>query len=114
VADQLVRWEIDGESVIVETGEEIADTWAPAGACGERVVYQSAEGLKKALHGVRDAARTALAAFRDFPEGPQEVEVEFGVKLATEAGAIIAKSAAEGHLTVKLKWIEKPADSGRE
>ncbi|MFI7029788.1 CU044_2847 family protein [Microbispora rosea] len=113
MADQLVRWEIDGGSVIVETDEEIAGGWAPAGVSGERVVYQSAESLRKALHGVRDAARTALAAFRDFPEGPQEVEVEFGVKLAAEAGAIIAKTAMEGHLTVKLKWTDKTPDSGR-
>jgi hypothetical protein len=31
--------------------------------------------------------------------------LEFGVKLAGEAGAIIAKTAAEGHFIVKLTWV---------
>ncbi|MBV9162665.1 MAG: hypothetical protein JO281_14200 [Pseudonocardiales bacterium] len=34
---------------------------------------------------------------------PGRIELEFGVKLAGAAGAIIAKTAAEGHFTVKLE-----------
>jgi Trypsin-co-occurring domain 1 len=35
--------------------------------------------------------------------------VEFGIKLAGEAGALIAKTSAEGHFTVRLSWSpEKP------
>ena len=33
-----------------------------------------------------------------------EREIEFGVKLNAAAGAVIAKTSAEGHLTVKLTW----------
>jgi hypothetical protein len=35
---------------------------------------------------------------------PGRIELAFGVKLAGAAGAIIAKTAAEGHFTVKLSW----------
>ena len=38
------------------------------------------------------------------------MEIEFGVKLTAEAGALIAKSAVEGHLVVKLSW--SPGGSG--
>jgi hypothetical protein len=38
---------------------------------------------------------------------PDGVEIEFGVKLAGEAGAIIAKTSGEGHFTVKLSWTAK-------
>jgi len=35
--------------------------------------------------------------------------VEFGVRLTAEAGAVIAKSSVEGHLTVKLTWRDDQA-----
>jgi hypothetical protein len=34
----------------------------------------------------------------------EELVLEFGIKLTAEAGALIARSAAEGHLTVTAKW----------
>ena len=34
----------------------------------------------------------------------RQVEIEFGVKLSAEAGALIARTAADAHLTVKLTW----------
>lgn len=42
--------------------------------------------------------------FRDGSLRPDSVEIEFGVKLTAEAGALIAKSSVEGHLVVKLSW----------
>ncbi|MFE2032629.1 CU044_2847 family protein [Streptomyces scopuliridis] len=42
--------------------------------------------------------------FRDGSLKPDGVELEFGVKLMAEAGAVIAKTSAEGHMTVKLSW----------
>jgi hypothetical protein len=35
---------------------------------------------------------------------PENIDVEFGVKLAGQAGAIIAETTAEGHFTVKMSW----------
>ncbi|WP_189544067.1 CU044_2847 family protein [Streptomyces gelaticus] len=57
-----------------------------------------------ALTGIRSAAESALAVFRDGALKPDGVELEFGVKITAEAGAVIAKSAVEGHMVVKLSW----------
>ncbi|MYV56448.1 CU044_2847 family protein, partial [Streptomyces sp. SID3212] len=65
---------------------------------------QAGRTFDEALVGIRAAAESALAVFRDGPLKPDSVELEFGVKLMAEAGAVIAKSSAEGHLTVKLSW----------
>ena len=51
---------------------------------------------------MRDAAQAALDAMSKL--SPETVEVEFGIKLAGEAGALIAKTSAEGHFAVKLSW----------
>lgn len=104
MASQLVRWEIDGGSVIVETDDEDVAGWTPAATVGDRVVYEAKQRFEDALEPVCAAAQAALRSFRAMPAGPDEVEVEFGIKLGTEAGAIIAKASIEGHLTVKLKW----------
>ncbi|MBF8191252.1 hypothetical protein ITP53_37240 [Nonomuraea sp. K274] len=107
---QLVRWEVDGASVLVETSDEEIGGWAPATPFGKGVVREATMRFEDALVHVRDAAAVALRTFRDIPVGPDEVEIEFGVKLGSEAGAVIAKAALEGHLTVRLKWSGKPAE----
>ena len=58
--------------------------------------------LESALGGVRDAAQATLDTLSKL--SPETVEVEFGIKLAGEAGALIAKTSAEGHFTVRLSW----------
>lgn len=37
---------------------------------------------------------------------PSKVELKFGIKLTAEAGAIIAKTSAEGNLEVNIVWDE--------
>ncbi|NED82259.1 hypothetical protein G3I76_19455 [Streptomyces sp. SID11233] len=68
------------------------------------VLARSGRTFDHALQGIRAAAESALAVFRDGTLKPDGVEIEFGVKMTTEAGAVIAKSSVEGHLTVKLSW----------
>jgi len=60
--------------------------------------------FEDALAGVEQAAIKALTVFRDGDLQAETVELEFGIKLNAEIGALIAKTAAEGHLTVKLSW----------
>ncbi|MEO3813827.1 CU044_2847 family protein [Sphaerisporangium sp. B11E5] len=71
------------------------------------IITASADSLQSALAPIRTAAEAALDTFRK--AGPNEVEIEFGVRLTAEAGAVIAKTGTEGHLTVKLTWREGEA-----
>jgi hypothetical protein len=102
----------DGAVVAVEVAEDNS---------GHQLVSRRADGtvqatrtFEGALHGVRTAAESALRVFRDGSLQPDAVEIEFGVKLTAEAGALIAKSAVEGHLLVKLSWSPgQPGEPGR-
>ena len=38
----------------------------------------------------------------------QEVEMELGFKLTADAGVILARTSAEGHCKVSVKWVRKP------
>ncbi|MCX4761723.1 CU044_2847 family protein [Streptomyces sp. NBC_01275] len=106
--DGLVEFKTDDGAVVsVEAVTE--------GRPGSRLVargdgtVQAARTFEGALEGVRAAAESALRVFRDGSLRPDAVEIEFGVKLSAETGAIIAKGTAEGHLVVKLTWSPSPA-----
>lgn len=92
----------DGAVVAVESVEE-QRPGSRLVARGDGTV-QAARTFEGALEGVRSAAESALRVFRDGALRPDGVEIEFGVKLAAETGAIIAKGTAEGHLIVRLTW----------
>lgn len=102
VVDGLVEFRTgDGAVVAVEAVEERSGSRLVSRGDG---TVQAARTFEGALDGVRAAAESALRVFRDGSLRPDGVEIEFGVKLAAETGAFIAKGTAEGHLVVKLTW----------
>ncbi len=99
----------DGGSVLVE---------APPGAQGPVKAGRVADAiqdlpvtLQAALGPVTDTARAVLRQLRK--AGPSEVEVEFGIDLAFQAGAVITRSEAGCHLKVKVTWSGERSGSPR-
>ncbi|MGW2257075.1 CU044_2847 family protein [Streptomyces sp. NPDC001780] len=97
-----------GAKVMVEVDRDMPGA-RPVGR-GGNALAQAGRTLDEALQGIRTAAESAVAVFRDGSLRPDGVELEFGVKLVAETGAVIAKTSAEGHLTVKLSWGRTPDD----
>ncbi|MFC4529451.1 CU044_2847 family protein [Sphaerisporangium dianthi] len=89
-----------GGQVVVEVSENEPGV-RRASRTGD-TIDAAVDSLQHALQPIREAAEAALETFRK--SGPDEVEIELGVKLNAEAGAVIAKSSVEGHLNVKLTW----------
>jgi hypothetical protein len=73
-------------------------------AAREGAIVQAKRKFEESLKDVRVAAESALGVFTAGTLNPDGVEVEFGVRLNAEAGAVIAKTSVEGHLMVKLIW----------
>ncbi|WP_334313575.1 CU044_2847 family protein [Streptomyces sp. HD] len=108
-----MEFETDGGARVVVEGVEDEH--------GARLVSRGGDGparaartFESALDGVRAAADSALRVFRDGSLKPDTVELEFGVKLTAEAGAVIAKGSTEGHLVVKLSWAPDRSPASRE
>ncbi len=98
---EVVRFGLDdGLSVLVEVEED--SVGIERVSRGQGGVVEAGHRLTEALGSVRDAARASMEVLQTL--SPGQLELEFGVKLAGEAGAIIAKTAAEGHFIVKLTW----------
>jgi hypothetical protein len=96
----------DGALVVVESVDDESGARLVSRGEGPARAARTFEG---ALDGVRAAAESALRVFRDGSLRPDSVELEFGVKLSAEAGAVIAKGSSEGHLVVKLTWSPSAA-----
>ncbi|KOV67879.1 CU044_2847 family protein [Streptomyces sp. MMG1121] len=96
----------DGAVVVMEATDPTGGN-LPVGR-EDGTLERTARTFEGALDGVRAAAQSALRVFRDGSLRPDSVELEFGVKLTAEAGAIIAKGAAEGQLVVRLGWKAQP------
>lgn len=100
---RIIRFPLEqGGSVDVE----IADPAAGVGRAGrvDETVTAASRTLEDALVGVRRSADAVLRQFREMAERPDEVEVQFGVRLTAEAGALIARTGVEGQLSVRLTW----------
>ena len=59
---------------------------------------------REAIDQVKPAADYLLQSISQLDAAPAKVEVSFGIKLSTKAGAVIASAAAEGNFSVKLTW----------
>jgi hypothetical protein len=97
----------DGAVVVVESADGPGGTRLVSR--GEGPAAQATRTFEGALDNVRAAAHSALRVFRDGALRPDSVELEFAVKLTAEAGAVIAKGAAEGQLVVRLSWASDRA-----
>ncbi|TDC60384.1 hypothetical protein E1200_30545 [Actinomadura sp. GC306] len=100
--NELVRWETEHGTVIVETDNREPGFQSVSRSGG--MIHDAAGRFEDAFQNVRDAAEAALASLRGGQLNPDAVELEFGVKLNAAAGAVIAKTSVEGHLKVKMTW----------
>ncbi|CAM3690283.1 CU044_2847 family protein [Kibdelosporangium persicum] len=98
---ELVRFEsAEGSSLLVEVDdEEYGVTRVSRGRDG---VVEAAQTLDEALRSTQPTVKAIVQSIRAC--APDEFEIEFGMKLNAEAGVIVAKTALEGHFTVKLAW----------
>ena len=109
---ELMSFPLDDETAVVVEVESDGPEISPVSRAGD-VIKSAATSFDGALAHVRKAASIALASFRDMELRPDEVQVEFGVKLNAQAGAVIAKTGVDGHLKIKATWRrEGPAGSG--
>ncbi|WP_457512273.1 CU044_2847 family protein [Streptomyces sp. TE33382] len=91
-----------GGAILFEAGPEL-ELGGPvkAGRAGD-TIRELPQTLQSALVPVRETARAVLEQLKE--AGPDEVEVEFGVDLSSQAGAVIIKSDVAVHLKVRLLW----------
>jgi len=81
----------------------------PASSPSADVLAEASDSFEAALEKVRSAAEAILNQLRSLAQPPDEVAVEFGVKMSAETGAIIAKASGEANFKINIMWKKTPA-----
>lgn len=109
----LVEFSLEnGGSIVVEVEEpEIKGNVRVA---RDDAIVKANITLEKALHKILPVTKTIVEELRNLAHSPDEIEVSFGVKLNTMAGAMIASASAEGNFDVTVRWTGKSTDATHE
>jgi hypothetical protein len=70
----------------------------------EQLDELSKRALDSAMNTITQMAQRVRALRDQIPAEFTQVDVEFGIKLDVEAGALVAKAGAEAAINVKLTW----------
>lgn len=93
----------DGAIIFVEVPGDDSGLPERVGRTAD-LVRGAAESLDQALNRIKPAITTMLRGVRDLPQPPDHVEVEFGIKVTTEAGVVVARTAGEANFAIRLQW----------
>ncbi len=117
MADHMVEFPLEsGGSIVVMTaapsgrpdrdqGADVTRGWGAASLADAPTVLERAESsFEAALRHVRPVAAAVLDAMRGGVDAPDEVQVEFGLQLSAEAGAVIATTGVQANFRVTLAW----------
>jgi hypothetical protein len=97
-----------GGSVMIEVEDAVGGT-VTRGLHPSDVIETVGNSFEAALEAVKPAAVAVASKFLGFVDAPENVEVEFGLKFAGQAGAFIASASTEAQFRVKMVWKRKTA-----
>ena len=100
----LVKYQLsEGESILVEADEPAGAPITRRGRPAE-VVTEAGENLEQALGRIGPAVKGVVSQLRAAADWPDEVEVEFAIKLSVDSNVIIARTGGEANFRIALKW----------
>jgi hypothetical protein len=96
---------VDGGAILVEVDEIYGAEQHEASSVGD-FAQKALISLEQALAPIKPIVTKVMSVVTELPTKPEQLELEFGLKMSGGAGAIIAK--AEGEATIKVKVVWKP------
>jgi Trypsin-co-occurring domain 1 len=93
-----------GTSIVVEVEEPQPETGEVRAGRPSAVAAKAKQTLEDSLDVVKPAAEALVDKLKNLASAPDEVGIEFGIKLSAEAGAFIASASTEANFSVKLTW----------
>ena len=107
---QLVELDLDeGGSILVEV-EEPSRGPVTRGGRPEEVVTRAGQSLEQVLARVGPAVKGIVSELRRTADWPDDVEVEFAIKLSADSNVIIARAGGEANFRISLRW-SNPGDA---
>lgn len=111
MAKNLIRYRLDDNTEAVFETEDISDGSEELMSRGERdenEIPEAKQPFRAVVQQIRPVAETVLGALEGFNR-PQEINLEFGVKLGGKAGIVFASAESECNFKIGLKWTNPKA-----
>lgn len=99
----------EGESVLVEV-ERVAGGAVTRGYGADEVVVKAQESLGSVLGRIGPAVQGIVDQLRATGNWPDEVVVEFAVRISADSNVIIARAGGEANFRVSTKWTKPRAE----
>jgi hypothetical protein len=101
---ELVEFELaDGTRVLIEV-DEVSTGPVTRGGRREDAIVKAGATFEQALHRIGPMTAAAFDQLRQLADAPDEIDIEFGIKLHAEMGAIISKAGGEANFQIALRW----------
>lgn len=94
----------DGSEIVVEVATDEPQSGEVTVSTSGAVVEHATRTLEESLQQIRPLTDVLIGRLSDLVQRPDEFTLEFGLKLSSQAGIVVAKAAVEGQITVKLHW----------
>lgn len=108
---ELASFTVRGQGSVVFEIDADEDGLIDVGFSRIGRVMDLQQSFESKLAGIREAAVATLSALRH-DLVPDEVTLRFGIKMTAEAGAVIARTTAEGNMEVEMAWRrESPSEA---
>ena len=95
-----------GGNILVEVEDEARGP-VTRGLHPTDVVETVGNSFEAAIEAIKPAAIAVATKLRNLVDAPEDLEVEFGLKFAGQAGAFIASASTEAHFRIKVVWQGK-------
>lgn len=107
---RLIEFPLEaGGSIVVEVDEPEPEGGVVRVARPGEVAEQARETFEAALERLKPASNAIIGKLRSLSDPPDEVSVEFGLKMNAQLGAVVIASAgAEANYKVTLTWKREP------
>ncbi len=93
-----------GHSIVVEVDESSTVGVTRRGLSPSAALERGQTTFEEAVERARPLASALIEKLRSISDPPDEVQVEFGLSLSAEAGAVLASASTSAHYRVTLTW----------
>lgn len=107
---KLVEFPFDNNTTILVEVDEPFDSPAtfdedvPRGLGASELADKAQQTFETAISKIRPLAAAVIGKLRELPDSPEQVSVEFGIKLSAASGVILASTAIEANFKISATW----------
>jgi hypothetical protein len=102
---QLLELNTDsGGSILLEVDERPDGPVTRGGGRAEDAIVKAEASLEQVVGRLAPALRGMVGQLRDAADWPDAVEIEFAVKVSSDANVIIARAGGEANFKIAVRW----------